>query len=153
VIVAGLIGVLGTCVGSFVTVWASNQNEERAAKQARDTSYRNEYREAVARFGTALLAYRLTELDLWFSRRGGRMEVAEARDHAYQARVDSWDALFQLELSTRDDVVLEAARRVRDNADSIHEADDRQNMQQRADGVREELRSVITTARASLLSP
>jgi hypothetical protein len=72
VLLAGLLGVLGTILGSILTTWTANQTAARSYNYSLMEARRQEYRSAVIRFTSALLAWRVAEMDRWFARHSRR---------------------------------------------------------------------------------
>jgi hypothetical protein len=107
----------------------------------------------VIRFAAALGAYRVAETDLWHALRGGRTDKTTAAADVYRTRTASWDALYELELSTDDRDLVQQAHRALDSASNIwrpdSEPDSQLEMDRRANQVREELAAMIVTARVS----
>lgn len=77
-LVAGLLGLFGTVVGSVLTTWTAQQAADRSDRRGREQLLRQEYRSAVSRFAAALLAYRVAEMDRWHARHGGWKDEATA---------------------------------------------------------------------------
>ena len=150
---AGLLGLFGTVVGAVLTTWTARQTTDRSDRRAREERRRQEYRSAVIRFAAALGAYRVAEMDLWHALRGGRKDKATAAAEVYSARTATWNAFYELELSTDNRDLIQQARRALDSASSIwrpdSEPDAQQEMDRRANQVNEDLAEMITTARIS----
>ena len=152
-LVAGLLGLFGTIVGAVLTTSATRQANDRSDRRAREERLRQEYRSAVTRFAAALGAYRVAEMDLWHALRGGRKDKTTAAADVYRTRTATWDAFYELELSTDNGDLVQQARRALDSASNIwrqdSEPDSQAEMDRRANQVREDLAEMIATARVS----
>lgn len=148
-LVAGLIGLVGTLVGGGLTTWTTHLTADRSHQRAREEIQRQEFRSAVIRFATALGAYRTAEMDRWHARHGGWRDEQSASADVYRTRTAVYDALYELDLSTDDRDVVQQAQRAIDRAGSIQEPDpdSKEEMDRRADQVREDLAELIAIAR------
>jgi hypothetical protein len=148
-LVAGLIGLIGTLVGGVLTIWTTRLTTDRYHQRAREELQRQEYRSAVIRFSTALGAYRTAEMDRWHARHGGWRDEASTSADVYRMRTAAWDAFYELDLSTSSRDLVSQAQRAIDWAGSIQhpDPDTKDEMNRRADQVREELAQLIAIAR------
>lgn len=149
VLIAGLLGLLGTLLGAGLTTWTARQTAERSERHALQEARRQEFRAAVTRFATTLLSYRVAEIDRWHARHGGWKDEKTAAAEVYRTRTAIWDAYYQLELSTDSRELITVARRALDRAYSIRKPDSQQEMDRRADQVREDLAQMISLARTA----
>jgi hypothetical protein len=147
VLVGGLLGLFGTILGAGLTTWTTRQTAERLDRLARLEVRRQEYRAGVSRFVTALLDYRISEMDRWHARHSGWKDEKTAAVDVYRTRAACWNALFQLRLSTDSEDLVRLARQGIDRTYSIRESESAHEMNERADEVREDLASVIAVAR------
>ena len=120
---------------------------ERTERRSRRELRRQEFRGAVTQFATALLSYRVAEMDRWHARHGGWKEEGIAAAEVYRTRTAIWDAFYQLELSTDSSELRRLARRALDRAYSIRQLDTQAEMDECADQVRDDLTDVIACAR------
>jgi hypothetical protein len=147
-LVGGLLGLFGTALGAALTTWATRQTAHRSERTVREATRRQEYRAAVIRFATALLAYRLAEMDHWFARHGGSQDQAEAERQAYRTRTTIWNAFYELELSTNREVT-DLARRAIDSAYGIRAQGSEDEMSRYSYQARDDLAAMIAVARAA----
>lgn len=149
VLVAGLLGLFGTIVGAAVTTWTTRVTAHRAERQARDEARRQEFRSAVIRFAVALLAYRLAEMDRWFSLHGGLKDRTAAAEEAYRTRAVAWNAFYELDFSTDEAEITRLARCGIDSAHNISKANTRDEMDYQAHQTRINLATMIAAARTA----
>lgn len=148
VLIGGLLGLLGTLLGAGLTTWTARQTAERSERHTLQEARRQEFRAAVTRFATTLLTYRVAEMDRWHARHGGWRDEKTAAAEVYRMRTAIWDAYYQLELSTENRELRRLARLALDRAYSIRQPDSQDEMDHRADQVREDLAEMISHARA-----
>ena len=145
-LVGGLLGLFGTALGAALTTWTTRQTADRSERRAREEARRQEYRSAVIRFATALLAYRLAQMDAWHAHRGGSKEQ-EAVAEVYRTRATTWNALYELELSTGREIIDRARSAIR-TAQSIEEQGTEKEMSHYSFQTRTELEEMVDAARA-----
>jgi hypothetical protein len=146
-LVAGLLGLFGTVVGGVLATWTVRQTADRSERRAREELRRQEYRSAVIRFATALLAYRLAEIDLWFARHGGKTDEGAMAAEAYRTRALAWNAFYELDFSTDRRDLVQLARQALETAFSIRKPDTEGEMTKRSYQTRKALAAVIEAAR------
>lgn len=148
-LVGGLLGLFGTALGAGLTTLTVRQTAHRSERMAREEARRQEYRAAVIRFATALLAYRLAEIDHWYSRHGGSQDqAADVEREVYRTRATTWNAFYELELSTSHEVT-DLARRAIDSAHAIRTEGSEDEMGRYASQARDDLAAMIALARAA----
>jgi len=145
-LIAGLLGILGTFVGALLTTWTTRQTADPSERRIREEARRQEYRSAVIRFATALMAYRLAETDRWFALHDNTKDKTAASEKAYGARAVIWNAFYELELSTGAEIARLAQHGI-DTASSIHRADSREIMDRISYQTRLHLAELIEAAR------
>jgi hypothetical protein len=155
VLVAGLIGLVGTLIGGILTTWTTRVTTDRSHERAREELQRQEYRSAVIRFATAVGAYRTSEMDRWHARHGGRRDEASASADVYRTRTAAWDSFYELDLSTNNRDLARRAQYVIDLVASIQHPnpDSKEEMDRRASQVREDLAQLIAIARTGESAP
>src|SRR5262245_49813572 len=120
-LVAGLIGLFGTVLGTALTTWTTRQTAARSDRQAWLETRRQEFLSAVRQFASALLAYRLAVADHWGASHGGKAS-ATTEQEVHRLRKAGLDGLCLLALSSDDDRLLELAEDALDEAYKIGEA-------------------------------
>jgi hypothetical protein len=149
-VVAGILGVVGTLLGSVTAFWGARVSAERADRRALGLVARGEYRSAVVQFASAALAYQQAAMDRWLSRRGSGTPPEEAAQVVHRMRTAAWHALFELELSTEDQDLARAGQTIVERIRSIEEPEEEMQMSQRAIEVRQELAEFVRKARSHL---
>jgi hypothetical protein len=86
-------------------------------------------------------------MDRWHARHGGWRDEASASANVYSKRTATWDAFYELDLSTDNRDLVRLARRAIDRVGSIQESDSQAEMDRRADEVHGDLVRFIATAR------
>jgi hypothetical protein len=145
-LVAGLIGLFGTALGTGLTTWTMRQTAARSDRRAWLETRRQEFRSAVTQFASALLAYRLAEADYWSAHHGGKADATTGRE-TYRLRKVALEGLFVLELSSDSDQLKKLARRALDMAYKIRESGTTAEMGNRTHEVRKALEDLIKAAR------
>jgi hypothetical protein len=148
-LVGGLLGLFGTALGAALTTLTVRQTAHRSERMAREEARRQEYRAAVIRFATALLAYRLAEINHWYSRHGRSQDQAgNVEKEVYGTRATAWNAFYELELSTSHEIT-DLARRAIDSTHAIRTEDSEDEMSRYAAQARDDLAAMIARARAA----
>jgi hypothetical protein len=147
VLIAGLLGIVGTVVGGALSTWTARLTADRSHRRAREEQQRQEYRSAVVSFATAVGAYRTAEMDRWHARHGGWRDESSASADVYRTRTAVWNAFYELDLSTDNRVLVQLARHAMQRAYTIQDPDSQAEMDRRADQVHEDIGRLIATAR------
>lgn len=148
-LLAGLLGLFGTALGAALTTWTARSTADRSERTTREERRREEYRSAVIQFATALLAYRLAEIDHWSARHGGPDDEKSAAAEAYRARAAAWNAFYELDFSTERRDLIRLARDALESAFAIGKADTQRKMTRRSYQTRKDLAALIAAARAA----
>lgn len=146
-LLAGLLGLFGIVLGSILTTWTASQTVARSHHYSLMESRRKEYRSAVIRFTSALLAWRVAEMDRWFARHGGAMDEEKARRESHRMRAAMWNSYYELELSSGNSELLLLARATVEMVYSIRKAVTVDEMNDCSQHAREHLIEVIAAAR------
>jgi hypothetical protein len=107
-LVTGLIGLLGTIIGSRLATLAAERSESRADRRAHEVALRAELQSSIAAFAAAVVAYLAAELDRWVPK-PDELEPADVRQRAlkhYEARSVAEAARYRLELATADEDLI-----------------------------------------------
>jgi hypothetical protein len=148
--IAGGFGLVGTLLGSVIAFWAARQTAERADRRALGLVARGEYRLAVTQFASAALAYQQAAMNRWHARRDGNPSPDEVTRAVYQTRTGAWHSLFELQLSTDDQELAQAAQAIIGSTRNIEKSDDEAEMWRRAQGVRQGVADLVRRARGEL---
>lgn len=90
-LVARLLGLFGTFLGAALTTYTTRETSNRSERRAREEARHQEFRSAVIRFATNLLAYRLAEMDYWFAIHDGLKDMLPSTLFEYPAAELSGD--------------------------------------------------------------
>ncbi len=150
-IAAGVLGLVGTALGTVLSMWVSDRSSARSERVARDNVVRHEFREAVVRFAAAVIAYRLAEVDRWHSQRGGWKDEKLAAEEVYRNRSAAWEALYILDLASDGAQFVELGRSALQRVYGIRVQDSKAGVNLVADSVMSDLEEFISYARQSKL--
>jgi hypothetical protein len=128
-------------------MWSARQVADRSDRRTWEERRRQEYRSAVRGFASALLSYRVAEMDYWHARRGGRKDETTAAADVYRTRAATWEALYELELSTDFSSLVQQARRAFDSVGSIWDLSSQVEVDSCGNQVLEQLAAMIALAR------
>ena len=147
-LIAGVLGLLGTVVGAVLGAWTARQAADRTARYSREETRRKEYRSAVVRFADQMIKYRLAEVKLWHALASGE-DTEEAIDERNRSRSDTWNAFYELQLSTSRGL-SGLAERAMTSATSISRQKTREAMDEYQTKLRNEVGELISSARQEL---
>jgi hypothetical protein len=147
--VAGLFGLIGTAVGGVLTMWSARQVADRSDRRTWEERRRQEYRSAVRSFASALLSYRVAEMDYWHARHGGQKDETTAAADVYRTRAATWETFYELDLSTDFSNLVQQARRAFDSVGRIWDLSSQAEVDSCGNQVLEQLAEMITLARNS----
>lgn len=141
------IGVLGTLigvvVGGMLTFVFTRRNQiSKALHESRIASF--------SKFGAAVMEYRRTLMDRWFSEAG--LSASMDNDSVYKARSAAWAALFEVQLVARAESLRDLATAAVDATASIKDAGDRDELAARADDSRRHVNDFIRAARGEVVA-
>jgi hypothetical protein len=131
-----------------LTTWTARQAADRSERLAREEARRKEYRSAVIRFATALLDYRLAEMANWHARQGEAKEQEAAREEMFRARATTWNAFYELELSTNRKIA-DLAKNAIESAHGIRAQSSEDEMGRYSYQARIDLEKMVAAARAA----
>ena len=102
----------------------------------------------MIRFATALLGYRLAEMEYWHARQGESKEQGAAEREVFRTRAITWNAFYELELLTSRGIT-DLANRAIDSAHSIRAQNSENEMGRRSYQARADLEAMVAAARAA----
>ncbi|MBW5425051.1 hypothetical protein GKQ77_26415 [Streptomyces sp. BG9H] len=148
VVAASVIAVLGTLLGAGVTHSFQRRAIERTEEFTRGEKLRQERIDAYCAYAGALVNYRRTLVDRWFSRHENRPDDgAEARFRSYEMRSEAQEALFRVQLLTSDDELVRLAWETLDHVSEVHQTDDRDDLAERRRISRDAINTFVATAK------
>jgi hypothetical protein len=125
-VLASVIAVLGTLLGSGVTHVFQLRAAERNEQSARDEKLRQERVEACSAYAGALLDYRRGQIHrwhLWHEERPAE-EEAEHRARTWNQRSAAQQAMFRVQMITDDPAVTDLAEQALNYNGKLHLAED-----------------------------
>lgn len=146
--ISAVVAVAGTVLGAVLTYVF----QERAARRAEASTLRRELRaervNVYSSFLTALAEYRRGQLDWWWRREEDpRGEAALAAwVESYRLRGVAQAAFSQVQLVARNTELVAAASEAWELAHSVHRAEDRAELDIRADRVKEAVETFTALA-------
>jgi hypothetical protein len=153
VLVASLIAVAGTLLGSVTTYFFQRQTVERAERFARQERLRQERMAVYGAFAGAVTDHRRAVANLWFRRGAG------PDDPAYRAAREECDRLgaaldharFQVQLIADDAELVALAARAHIPTNAISTAADHDELKTYENQSRDAVGSFVTAASAQIL--
>ncbi|MFE2885391.1 hypothetical protein [Streptomyces sp. NPDC059272] len=126
-IIASAIAVLGTLLGSGITLAFQQRTTDRSHEFARREKLRQERLDAYSVYAGALLNYRRCLVHLWFcEHEQPPPEDADAvRIRAYDLRSNAQEALFRVQMLTSDEALSTTAEEVLADITMLPKADNR----------------------------
>lgn len=126
-IIASGIAVLGTLLGSGITLAFQQRTTDRSHQFARREKLRQERLDAYSVYAGALINYRRCLVHLWFcEHEQPPPEDADiVRIRAYDLRSNAQEALFRLQMLTDDEALSRAAEGVLSDITVMPKADSR----------------------------
>jgi hypothetical protein len=152
VLVAGVLGIVGTLLGVRASSSAAAAQSARTAELAERGALRQELRSAVAEYCAAIAVYRSAELNRWDARaaRTPDTETAAETSRVYATRTAAMEALYRLELSTADSAIWSAARVALAAAKDVREARNPEELRVRREASDRAIGELIRLARGAV---
>ncbi|MFI6053881.1 hypothetical protein ACIBCO_27795 [Streptomyces violascens] len=152
-IIASAIAVLGTLLGSGITLAFQRHAVEQGHRFTRGERLRQERLDAYSAYAGALLNYRRVLVHLWFCsyEEPPRDDVGEVRMRSYALRSSAQEALFRVQMLTDDVALSRAAEEVLDDITALYRVDDdRAELDARRRDTREGIRLLVGAAKRQL---
>ncbi|NUT45359.1 MAG: hypothetical protein HOV86_35750 [Thermoactinospora sp.] len=147
-IIAGLIAIAGTLLGSFVTHLFQSRSVARAEKFTISARLREERMTVYSGFAGTILELRSAQYNRAFRAFEGEdsAEHAEARATSHRLRVVAWQALYRVRLIADRPEVKELAEKAMALVGDMHDAKDQPALVKRGDDVRAAVEEFIAMA-------
>ncbi|WP_327729288.1 hypothetical protein OG250_25320 [Streptomyces sp. NBC_00487] len=148
-IIASGIAVLGTLLGSGLTLAFQQRTTDRSHEFARRERLRQERLDAYSTYAGALINYRRCLVHLWFCEREQPPpeDPDTVRVRAYDLRSGAQEALFRVQMLTDDEALSLAAETVLADVTAVHKADSRPEFDERRVRTRDGIARLIRTAK------
>ncbi|WP_434592882.1 hypothetical protein [Streptomyces sp. A5-4] len=151
-IIASAIAVLGTLLGSGITLAFQQRTVDRGHEFLRGETLRQERLDAYSTYAGALVNYRRCLIHLWFCLHDPPpQEDAEGvKIRSYDLRSAAQEALFRAQMLTEDAALSQAAEAVLDSIAHLHKADGRAELDERRTVTRDGISDLVVAAKQHL---
>ncbi|MER7760014.1 hypothetical protein [Streptomyces sp. NPDC097619] len=151
-IIASAVAVLGTLLGSGITLEVQRRTAEKGHRFTRDETLRQERLDAYTAYAAALINYRRCLLHLWFcTHEQPPPEPAEGvQIRAYDLRSKAQEALFRMQMLTDDEELGSTGERLLAEITVIHKTEDRAELDRRRVRTRDGIDLLVRTAKRHL---
>ncbi|WP_030981116.1 hypothetical protein [Streptomyces sp. NRRL S-1813] len=150
-VVASVVAVIGTLLGSGITHFFQSRAAGRSEQFARAERLRQERIDAYCAYAGALLDYRRVLVHRWFVlHEEGRCDEdsPELREEVYKTRYTAQEAMFRAQMVTDDAEILERSEQVMSSTTELHWARDQEALTALRTTTRQGIRDFIAaTAR------
>ena len=147
-----VIAVLGTLAGGALTFAYQSRLARTAREDAAADRLQSERLEAVAALGTALIAYRHSQLARQTHRLRDQTGSAALSEEVRQRRGDAWAAFFRVELLTADKQILGAAAESMSRIRELKNIRDLDRLDADAELARQSIHGVVRLARDAFMA-
>ncbi|GAA2366412.1 hypothetical protein [Streptomyces cuspidosporus] len=147
-VLASVIAVLGTVLGSGVTHAFQRRSADRSEQFARTERLRQERIDAYCAYAGALLNYRRVLVQRWFVQHENRPDedTPELREHVYELRYAAQEAMFRAQMLSDDPALVELSERLLAHVTELHHAGDRDRLDELRERSRQGVRDFIAAA-------
>ncbi|MDT0318088.1 hypothetical protein [Streptomyces millisiae] len=151
-IIASAIAVLGTLLGSGLTLAFQRRTTDRTHAFTRDERLRQERLDAYATYAGTLLNYRRSLIHLWFClHEQPPPEDPEAvRPRTYDLRSEAQEALFRVQMLTDDETLSRTAEDVLAAVTELPRTDSRPELDTRRRETRDAISALVRAAKRHL---
>ncbi|MDX3577224.1 hypothetical protein [Streptomyces sp. FL07-04A] len=151
-IIASAIAVLGTLLGSGITLAFQQRTTDRSHQFTRREKLRQERLDAYSAYAGALVNYRRCLVHLWFCEheQPPPEDPDAVRIRAYDLRSSAQEALFRVQMLTDDDRVSRTAEDVLADITELPKADARAELDEIRTRTRDNISRLVGSARQHL---
>ncbi|MFI1208551.1 hypothetical protein ACH4UV_13200 [Streptomyces sp. NPDC020802] len=151
-IVASAIAVLGTLLGSGLTLAFQQRTTDKGHQFTRREKLRQERLDAYSAYAGALINYRRCLVHLWFcEHEQPPPENPDAvRIRAYDLRSNAQEALFRAQMLTDDETLAQTAETVLTDITALSKSDTRTDLDQRRVNTRDGVSRLVRAAKHHL---
>ncbi|MEV4018491.1 hypothetical protein AB0J35_49165 [Nonomuraea angiospora] len=120
-VLAGVVAIMGTLLGSIVTHWLQRRTTDQMEIRSRDSKLREERIEAYGAFAAASTAYRQARITRWYRQQDDSEgpSYREARAESDRAQGAALHALFRAQIIAGDNDVTACAQSVLETIDEM----------------------------------
>ncbi|MER5662633.1 hypothetical protein [Streptomyces mirabilis] len=151
-IIASAIAVLGTLLGSGITLAFQQRTTDRSHQFARREKLRQERLDAYSIYAGALINYRRCLVHLWFCEheQPPPEDPDAVRIRAYDLRSSAQEALFRVQMLTADETLGRAAEAVLADVTALAKTETRSRLDQRRVQTRDDISRLVRAAKQHL---
>ena len=151
-IIASAIAVLGTLLGSGITLAFQKRTAERSHEFTREEKLRQERLDAYSAYAGALINYRRCLVHLWFClHEQPPPEDADAvRMRVYDLRSGAHEALFRVQMLTDGEMLSQVAEAVLADVTTLYKTESRADLEERRRSTRTSIGNFVSTAKRQL---
>jgi hypothetical protein len=151
-VIASAIAVLGTLLGSGLTLAFQQRTTDKGHQFTRDERLRQERLDAYSAYAGALINYRRCLVHLWFCEheQPPHEDPGVVKVRAYDLRSSAQEALFRVQMLTDDEALSQAAETVLADVTALPKTDSRTELDQRRVKTRDEISRLVRAAKRHL---
>ncbi|MFD5159546.1 hypothetical protein ACFWMJ_15955 [Streptomyces hawaiiensis] len=151
-IIASAIAVLGTLLGSGLTLAFQQRTTDKGHQFTRHERLRQERLDAYSAYAGALIDYRRCLVHLWFCEheQPPHEDPGVVRVRAYDLRSNAQVALFRVQMLTDDDALSEAAEAALADVTALPKTDSRTELDQRRVKTRDDIGRLVRASKRHL---
>jgi hypothetical protein len=156
VILGGVLAIVAAAAGSTLTFYTQHHVARRAERFAVAEQMRAERLAAFSAFAGAAMEARRAQVDRWYQLHDGGRESSAyiaAKNESYRAKALAWQALFRAQLVSDSTELTALAAAALEGIGSLHRAAAKDELDHRAEGVRESVGAFVAAAREHLNAP
>ncbi|MFD5792244.1 hypothetical protein ACFWIO_01705 [Streptomyces diastatochromogenes] len=151
-VIASAIAVLGTLLGSGITMAFQHRTTDMSHQFTRREKLRQERLDAYSAYAGALVNYRRCLVRLWFCEheQPPPEDPDAVRIHAYDLRSSAQEALFRVQMLTEDETLGQAAEDVLADIATVSKAESRAEYDALRERTRDAISRLVRTAKHHL---
>ncbi|MFD8212395.1 hypothetical protein ACFV2U_01285 [Streptomyces sp. NPDC059697] len=151
-IIASAIAVLGTLLGSGITLAFQQRTTDRSHRFARREKLRQERLDAYSAYAGMLINYRRCLVHLWFCEheQPPPEDPDAVRIRAYDLRSSAQEALFRVQMLTDDETLSQAAEAVLTDVTALAKTETRSRLDQHRVQTRDDIGRLVRAAKRHL---
>ena len=151
-IIASAIAVVGTLLGSGLTLAFQQRTTDKGHQFTRRERLRQERLDAYSAYAGALINYRRCLVHLWFCEheQPPPENPDTVRGRAYDLRSGAQEALFRMQMLTDDEALGQAAEAVLSDVTALSRTDSRTDLDQRRVKTRDDISRLVRASKRHL---
>ncbi|MEV5533537.1 hypothetical protein [Streptomyces prunicolor] len=151
-IIASAIAVLGTLLGSGLTLAFQQRTTDKGHQFTRREKLRQERLDAYSAYAGALINYRRCLVHLWFCEheQPPPEDPDAVRIRAYDLRSNAQEALFRVQMLTDDETLAQTAETVLTDITALSKSNTRTDLDQRRVTTRDDVSRLVKASKHHL---